>query len=479
MTIQDFRPLLPLLVLAVAIVITMLVIAFKRSHRLIFILTLLGLVLSLVVLFPASTGLPRNITPLIVVDGFAIFYMGLVLAASLVVVLLSFNYLEKVAGNREEYYLLVLLATFGAIVLVVSNHFVSFFIGLETLSISLYTLIAYTRFEHKRVEAAIKYLVLAAAASSFLLFGMALAYLVFGTMQFDLMASRLDLSGADSVLLTIGLSMLMVGIGYKLALVPFHQWAPDVYEGAPAPVTAFVATVSKGGILALMMRLFSFVPLALGSNLWNVIALVAILSMLAGNVLAVTQNNVKRILAYSSIAHFGYLMVAFLASNALTTSSMTFYLVVYIITSLISFGVITLLSHPEKEFEDLEEYRGLFSRQRGPALFMGLALLSLASLPPTGGLVGKIFLAAAGVESSLWLLLAALVIGSVIGVFYYLRVMITIFRQPEDGSEPWDSPPLNPLARATLVVLSIGLVILGVFPAPLINLIEGIVTRLG
>jgi NADH-quinone oxidoreductase subunit N len=261
MTIQDFRPLLPLLVLAAAIVITMLVIAFKRSHRLIFILTLLGLALSLVVLFPASTGLPRNITPLVVVDGFAIFYMGLVLAASLVVVLLSFNYLEKVAGNREEYYLLILLATFGAIVLVVSNHFVSFFIGLETLSISLYTLIAYTRFEHKRVEAAIKYLILAAAASSFLLFGMALAYLVFGTMQFDLMAAPLDLTGADSALLTIGLSMLMVGIGYKLALVPFHQWAPDVYEGAPAPVTAFVATVSKGGILALMMRLFSFVPL--------------------------------------------------------------------------------------------------------------------------------------------------------------------------------------------------------------------------
>jgi NADH-quinone oxidoreductase subunit N len=372
--------------------------------------------------------------------------------------------------------LLVLLATFGAIVLVVSNQFVSFFIGLETLSLSLYTLIAYTRFEHQRVEAAIKYLILAAAASSFLLFGMALAYLVFGTMQFDLMAAPLDLTGADSALLTVGLSMIMVGIGYKLALVPFHQWAPDVYQGAPAPVTAFVATVSKGGILALMMRLFSFVPLTLGSSLWNVVALIAILSMLAGNVLAVTQNNVKRILAYSSIAHFGYLLVAFLASNALTNSSMTFYLVVYIITSLISFGVITLLSHPEKEFEELEEYRGLFRRQRAPALFMGLALLSLASLPPTGGLVGKIFLAAAGVESSLWLLLAALVIGSVIGVFYYLRVMITIFRQPDDEADTAVGfLRFPPLANATLALLSVGLVILGIFPAPLINLIENLI----
>lgn len=479
MTLQDLIPLLPLLVLSAAIVVVMLVIAFKRDHRLTFTLALLGLALSLLVLFPASAGLPRAITPLVVVDGFAIFYIGLVLAASLVVVLLSFSYLEKVTGQKEEYYLLILLATLGAILLVISNHFVSFFIGLETLSISLYTLIGYTRFERLRVEAAIKYLVLAAAASAFLLFGMALAYLVFGTMQFDLMGSPADLTGADSALLTMGLAMILVGIGYKLALVPFHQWAPDVYQGAPAPVTAFVATVSKGGIVALMMRLFSFVPLTLGGNLWNVFALIAILSMLAGNVLAVVQTNVKRILAYSSIAHFGYLLVAFLASNALTAASMTFYLVVYILTSLIAFGVVTLLSHPHKEFEELEEYRGLFRRQRGPALFMGLALLSLASLPPTGGLVGKIFLAAAGVESALWLLLAALVIGSVIGVFYYLRVAITIFRQPEDGSVAGTILPQSRLAGVTLALLSVGLVILGVFPAPIIDLIEDLVTRLG
>jgi len=479
MTIQDLRPLLPLLVLSAAIVTVMLVTAFKRDHRLTFLLTLLGLALSLAVLLVASNGLPRSVTPLVVVDGFAIFYIALVLAASLVVVLLSFNYIEKVSDNKEEYYLLILLATLGAVVLVVSNHFVSFFLGLETLSISLYTLIAYTRFERQRVEAAIKYLVLAAVASSFLLFGMALAYLVFGTMQFDLMASSAGLSASDSALLTVGLAMLMVGIGFKLALVPFHMWAPDVYQGAPAPVTAFVATVSKGGILALMVRLFASVPVTLGSNLWNVFALIAILSMLAGNVLAVIQSNVKRILAYSSIAHFGYLLVAFLASNALSVSSMTFYLVVYIITNLMAFGVIALLSAPEREFEELEDYRGLFRQHRRPAIFLGLALLSLASLPPTGGLVGKVFLAAAGVESSLWLLLAALVIGSVIGVFYYLRVAITIFRQAEGEPPKWIVLPLNPIADVTLILLSVGLILLGIFPGPLLSLIEGMVSRLG
>lgn len=479
MTLQDLRPLLPLLVLSASIVTVMLVIAFKRVHRLTFVLTLLGLALSLASLPFASSGLPRSVTPLIVIDSFAIFYMALVLATSLVVVILSFSYIEKIGGNKEEYYLLILLGTLGAAVLVISNHFVSFFLGLETLSISLYTLIAYTRFQHKRVEAAIKYLVLAAAASSFLLFGMALAYLVFGTMQFDQMVSLSSLSSVDSGILTIGLGMLMVGIGFKLALVPFHMWAPDVYQGAPAPVTAFIATVSKGGIFALFLRLFSNIPLTAGGNLWNVFALIAILSMLGGNVLAVIQSNVKRILAYSSIAHFGYLLVAFLASNQLSNSSMTFYLVVYIITSLMAFGVIALLSYPENELEDLDDYQGLFRRQRRPAIFMSLALLSLASLPPTGGLVGKIFLAAAGVESSLWLPLAALVIGSVIGVFYYLRVVITIFRLPDDDSVKQTFPPLNRLADITLVVLSVALLVLGVLPNALINLIERIVLSLG
>ena len=308
---------------------------------------------------------------------------------------------------------------------------------------------------------------------------MSLAYLVFGTMQFDQMTSLAGLSATDIGLLTIGLGMLMVGIGFKLALVPFHMWAPDVYQGAPAPVTAFVATVSKGGIFALLIRLFTNIPLTSGSNLWNVFALIAILSMIGGNVLAVIQTNVKRILAYSSIAHFGYLLVAFLAVNSLSASSMTFYLVVYIITSLMAFGVIAALSDPKKEFEELDDYRGLFHRYRGPAIFMGLALLSLASLPPTGGLVGKIFLAAAGVQSSLWVLLAALVIGSVVGIFYYLRVVITIFRSPEGETPPWSALPISRFANATLVVLSIGLLILGIFPSPLMQVIQSVVVHLG
>lgn len=474
MTVQDLRPLLPLLTLSASILTVMLVTTFKRSHRFIFSLSLLGLTLSLASLFFASDGLPRSITPVLLVDTFGLFYTALILVTSLVVVILSFEYVENISDNKEEYYLLVLLASLGALVLVISNHFVSFFLGLETLGISLYALIAYTRFERQRIEAGIKYLVLAAAASSFLLFGMALVYLVFGTMQFDQIGDVSELHAFENRLRTLGLSMIMVGIGFKLALVPFHMWAPDVYQGAPAPVTAFVATVSKAGIFALLLRLFTSAPLTTGSDLWNIIALIAILSMLVGNILAVIQSNVKRILAYSSIAHFGYLLVAFLAGNILSASSMTFYLVVYIVTSLMSFGVIAVLSKPENEFEELDDYRGLIHTHRPQALYMSLALLSLASLPPTGGLVGKIFLAAAGVESSLWLLLSALVIGSVIGVFYYLRVVIAIFRQPMEGAREWTAPAIGMTANATLAALSVVLIATGVFPSPLINLIEGL-----
>ena len=474
MTVQDLVSLLPLLILAASTVTVMLVIAFRRNHTLTFTLTMIGLTLSLVTLPFASRTIPRTITSLLIMDQFAIFYIALILLTSLVVVLLSFSYIDEVTGNKDEYYILVLLATLGACTLIISNHFIAFFLGLETLSIALFTMISYTRFQRERIEAAIKYLVLAAAASAFLLFGMAVIYTVSGTMQFNQLPLITKLPTEGQVFLTTGASLIIVGIGFKLAFVPFHMWVPDVYDGAPAPVTAFVATVSKGSVFALFLRLFVPLSITIGSSLWNVLALIAIASMLVGNILALTQNNVKRILAYSSIAHFGYLLVAFLAGGALAAFATTFYIVVYIITSLMAFGVIALLSAPKSEFEDLEKYRGLFRQRRGYTVLLTLALLSLASLPPTGGLIGKIFLAAAGVGSSLWLLLAALVIGSVIGLFYYMRIVITMFRQSDVKEQV--ILPVRRSAYWALIALSVILVILGVYPSPLIQLIQRVVT---
>lgn len=477
MTIDDLYTLLPLIILATGVIVVMLVIAFYRNHRATYWLTQASLIAAFVTLFSASPALPRQITPLIIVDGFAIYYIGLILATGFTVAIFSFDFLERSTAYREEYYLLLLLAIFGSTILVVSNHFASLLLGLEILSIALYALIAYPRLQHQRVEAAIKYLILAGSTAAFLIFGMALVYLETGTLEFRPFTTG---DGRFYVLMLAGWGLMTVGIAFKLALVPFHVWTPDVYQGAPPPVTGFVATVSKGGVFALMLRYFVEVSIHDQETLWSMFAIIAIASMLAGNLLALLQNSVKRILAYSSVAHLGYLMVAFLASGSFAQPAVAFYLVAYFLTLLCAFGVLTLLSSPEKEADDLEDFRGLFWQRPWLALVLAVSFLSLAGIPPSAGLIGKIYIAVAGVESDLWLLLIILVVGSVIGVFYYLRVVIALFqRRPEEIETSVSFPPLQFTGMAVLGVLALLVVGLGIYPVPVFRLIEAVVTILG
>jgi len=476
MSIQDVISLLPLFILTAMAVIVMLAIAFWPNRRASFWLTLSSLILALAALVPAASTVPRHVTDLFVVDKFALFYMGLILAGGLVTTALSRGYMDKYAGNRGEYFLLIMVATLGASLLAISSHFISFFLGTGIVSLSLYTLIAYNPSQRQRIEASLKYLILVGAATAILLFGMALIYATFGSMQFEQISIRAVQPDQNSPFLLIGFGLLIAGISFELALVPFHMWTPDVYQGAPAPVTGFIATVAKAGIFALMLRLFSHASLPVGSPLWNEFAAIAILSMLVGNVAAVIQKSVKRLLAYSSIAHLGYLMVPFLAQGQLSPSAIGFYWVVYFITTLLAFGIVAAFSDPVNELDDSEAYRGMFKQHRWPAVMFGLALLSLMGLPPTGGLVGKVYLFAAGVQGSVWLLVAALVVGSVIGFFYYIRVVILMFSAP-----PSESTSIGPTGKGTSVVLSILtgiLIILGLFPTPLIGMIAKIITNI-
>lgn len=473
MTLTDLMALLPMIVVATTAVVVMLVIAFHRSHRLTVGLTLVGLALALVTLPLAATGSPQ-VTSLLMVDGYALFYTGLLLAATFAVAALSYGYLEKQSGHYEEFYLLLLLAILGSIVLVASNHFAAFFLGLEILSVSLYGLIAYLYAREQSIEAGLKYLILAAASAAFLLFGMALIYADLGTMAFDQLAQLLT-SGADltGVLWLTGLSMLVIGIGFKLAVVPFHMWTPDVYEGAPAPVTAFVATVSKGAMFALLLRFFTLVDIHVHPSLFLIFVLIAIASMLAGNLLALLQRNVKRILAYSSIAHLGYLLVAFLASGALAVIAATLYLVTYFVTTLGAFGVIASLSGPDRDADKLDDYRGLFWRRPWLAGILMTTLFSLAGIPLTAGFVGKFYLVTAGVGSALWLLVITLVVSSAIGLYYYLRIIVVMYLQPRLREEQIaTAPALSLSGNLTLAVLVLVLVWLGVYPTPLINVIQ-------
>ncbi|HUJ88571.1 MAG TPA: NADH-quinone oxidoreductase subunit N, partial [Syntrophorhabdales bacterium] len=377
-------PILPLIVLSAASVVIMLTIACYRNHRLTYFLTLATTVVAFLILPAISSQAPAQVTPLLLIDGYSLFYSGLILLSLLAVTLLSYDYLNGRRENPEEYYILLLVATLGSIILVASSHFASFFLGLEILSISLYALIAYDR-RPLMIEAGLKYLVLAAASSSFLLFGMALIYAQLGTMSFSEIASKLPSAGAIDLIYAVAVVMIIIGIGFKLSLVPFHMWTPDVYQGAPAPVTAYIATVSKGAVFALLLRYFSGVELHAYGSLFVIFTIIAIISMFTGNLLALFQTNIKRLLAYSSIAHLGYLLVAFLSSGPLRVSAVTFYLVAYFVMTLGAFGVVTVLSGKENDADEIEDYHGLVKRRPVLAATFTVMLLSLAGMPLTAG----------------------------------------------------------------------------------------------
>lgn len=469
MTGADLHALLPLLALAGAPVVLMLLIAFYRHHALSAGVTVIGLLSALILLPLTATAEPAQITPLLIMDGYARFFIGLIIAATLGVALLSYGFLERVEDQPEEFYVLLLLATLGSAVLVASNHFVAFFLGLEILSVSLYVLIAYPHRLQNQIEASLKYLILAGASAAFLLFGLALVYAATGSMEFAAAASTQPASLAPEVLFA-GWGLVLVGIGFKLAVVPFHLWTPDVYQGAPAPVTAYVATVSKGAMFALLVRLFVPEGIHREMPLVLVFSLIAVASMLVGNLLGLLQDNVKRILAYSSIAHLGYLLVAFLASGERAVIAVAFYLTAYFVTTLGAFGVVTVLSSGAKEAEQIADYRGLFWRQPWLGGLMTAALLSLAGVPLTAGFVGKFYLVLAGIDATLWTLVFVLVVSSAIGLFYYLRIIVALYMQPADST--FTPPALSFGGGATLAVLVVLLIGLGIYPDGFIKMIQ-------
>jgi NADH-quinone oxidoreductase subunit N len=369
---------MPLFILTSASILILFSIAVKRNHKVIYAITTVSLLADLVyvILFSAST--PSFIEPLFVFDGFGVFNVSLILCIALAVTMISYAYFEQREERKEEYYILLILGTLGAAVLVISKHFVSLFLGLEILSVSLYSMIAYLRKRERSDEAGIKYLILAAFSSAFLLFGMALVYATVGSMEFGAIAKFLSGHPQIPLMLLTGIAMMIVGIGFKLGVVPFHMWTADVYEGAPAPVTAFIATVSKGGMVALLVRFFTQVN-GHHDSIITIFTILAIASMFTGNFLALQQNNVKRILAYSSIAHIGYLLVAFLAGGELGVEAVSFYLVAYFITTTGAFGIVAGLSDKDRDAELIDDYRGLFWKRPWTAAIFTTMLLSLAA----------------------------------------------------------------------------------------------------
>ncbi len=476
-TPQQLIALLPLLIVGLTVVVVMLSIAWRRNHFVNATLTVIGLNLALLSLWFVGHVGAMDVTPLLRVDGYSMFYTALVMLASLATCTFAYPWLAGFPDNKDEFYLLVLIAALGGIVLASANHLAALFIGIELLSLPLFGLIGYAFRQKRSLEAALKYMILSAAASSFLIFGIALVYADSGSLSFVQLGKSLNDSMIQQPLLLVGLGMMIIGLGFKLSLVPFHLWTPDVYQGAPAPVSTFLATASKIAIFAVIMRLFMYAPVTDSEAVRTVLGVIAFVSILFGNLMAISQSNIKRLLGYSSIAHLGYLLVALIAvkTHQLSLETAGVYLAGYLFSSLGAFGVVSLMSSPYRgpDADTLYSYRGLFWHRPILSAVMTVMMLSLAGIPMTLGFIGKFYVIASGVNAHLWWLTAAVVAGSAIGLYYYLRVTVSLYLSPPE-LHTRDTPANWAFTAGGVVVLisAILVLLLGVYPQPLIMLVQ-------
>jgi len=388
-------------------------------------------------------------------DGITVFTTFLFCAITVMGVLLSWDYVKRARINHGEYYALMLSATLGMIVMAASNDLITIFLGLELMSLALYILVGFRRNHLESSEAALKYFLLGAFASGFLLYGIALLYGASGTTNLSKMAQFLsDSPLPGNPLLIAGGLLVLVGLGFKVAVVPFHMWTPDAYQGAPVPVTAYMSAGAKAAGFAALVRLVLLVLPDIHADWTVVLSWIAGLTMTVGNVTALFQTNVKRMLAYSSIAHAGYVLVAVVAGGASGASAAMFYLAVYSFMNLGAFGILTLLGKDGEERVLISDLAGLGFRQPLLGLAMTLFMISLGGIPPTAGFMGKVYVFGVALERNLVPLVIVGVLNSVISVFYYLRITVAMYMEEPRG-EP--APISWAIPSAVALLLSVAL----------------------
>jgi NADH-quinone oxidoreductase subunit N len=400
------------------------------------------------------------------VDNFSLFFNIVFLVSTILVALISMSYLGKDDRKQGPYYLLILLATLGMMLMAAGNELIIVFLGLELMSLSLYVLASYFRDNPASSEAGMKYLLLGAFASAFFLYGIALIYGGAGTTSVPAIAEAITAANKSPLLLA-GMFLLIVGFGFKVAIVPFHQWAPDVYEGAPTTIAAFISAGPKAAGFAAFLRIFMEALPNLQVEWSGVVIVLAMLTMTVGNVIAIAQTNIKRMLAYSSIAHAGYVLIGLAAANNDGISSAMLYLLVYCVMNIGAFGAVILAKTEDGESLMISDYAGLGLRKPLLAMFMTIMLLSLAGFPPTAGFVGKFYIFKSAVQAGhIWLVIVG-AINTAISAFYYLRVVVTMYmREPEEELE---FSPYSPTLVIGLIIAAIGVLLIGILPSLMLN----------
>lgn len=454
----------PMLLVSAGIALVMLQALIRRNRHTA--LSIATLALAGAMLIASFAPDPVPITELFLFDAYTRVLTLLLCGAGLAGALLLFEHDAPDSG--EEAAILLLLAVLGSILLAGARHAATLLLGLEILTVALYGLIAWPARSPARIEAATKYLVLSAASSATLLFGLAVLYLVGGSASLETLPQLLGdgVAPQDRHLTALGTALLWAGLGFKLSLVPFHLWTADVYQGAPPPIAALLATLSKGAVAAVLLRFTIAHPLPYALDM--VLGWIAAASIILGSGAALLTINVKRLLAYSSIANAGYLLVPFVVGGTLSTESVLFYLFTYFPASLAAFGVLSSLAGDRDEDLGIADLRGLWQRSPALALCLGLSLLSLAGIPLTAGFVGKFYVVAVSVDAHQWGLVAAIVIGSALALYYYLRPIVVMLLPPDDVALP--DLGANSVGDSVLIAGLCALLLWwGLAPAPLME----------
>jgi NADH-quinone oxidoreductase subunit N len=408
---------------------------------------------------------------MIVVDALSLWFQVIFLVVTFITVLLSVQYAAEEGLEQGEYYALLLFALLGAMLMAAGGDLLIIFLGLEIMSLAQYVLAGMRHNVLKSSEAALKYFLLGAFATGFLLYGMSLLYGATGTTNLTAITTAVREGGlADHPLLPIGMGLMMVGFGFKIAAVPFHMWTPDVYEGAPTPVTAFMSTGVKAAAFAALARVFLTALSDLQESWTPILWGMAVLTMVVGNVAAIIQPNIKRMLAYSSIAHAGYLLIALVAAGPSGLTGLLFYLLAYAFMNLGAFAVVVALEQREDRHLLLEDYAGLGFRYPLLGLAMALFMFSLSGLPPTAGFMAKFYVFSAAVEQGYLVLVVIGVLNSLISLYYYLRPIVLMYMQEAKADVP--ALHLNPFLLTGLVLTLLGTIHLGLFPSRLLGLAQ-------
>ncbi len=462
----DYLRFLPEIILTLTgVLIMFLEVVLSDDQKKIFApISILGLAAAMVGSFAAGSNPGTAFHGMLIIDGFASFFRVLVIGVGLLAIFSSTEYLSREKSYGGEYYALVLLSVVGQCVMVTANELIMIFIGLEISSIASYVLAGYLRDDPRNNESAVKYFLLGSFATAFLLYGIAWIYGLTGSTNLATIHQVLASDAAPSLMFTgFAAALMFVGFGFKVSAAPFQVWAPDVYQGAPAPISAFLSVGPKAAAFAILVRVFTTAFGSIAARWEPIVWVCALATMIVGNFAAIQQSNIKRMLAYSSIAHAGYVLVAVAANSEIGSAAVMFYLAAYALTNIGAFAVVTYFARKGERYVSIDDFAGLAERQPAIAAMMTIFLLSLIGVPLTGGFFGKFYIFKAALDSHLvWLTVLGL-LNSAIAAYYYLRILVVMYMK-EPGEASNDLPPAGAGLKIAVYACALGTLLLGIVP---------------